>query len=223
MTELDELRADWTLRSQSLGDAVRLHSDALRTTILEQSLARVRRQGALRGAELAIWIAALGVIGVFLAQSFGHWRFFAPAAMLQTWTVITGAATIRQREALRAVNFALRPAEVQRVLSRLRRERARTVMWALLTGQVVWWIPAAIVVAKGLLGLDLYGVSPIITWFMAINLGLGLAFIPMALAAGRLIGPHLSDAGWAGVIVDAITGKDLAEARAMVALAEDFQ
>jgi hypothetical protein len=223
MTELEDIRADWAMRDQSLAAAVRVQTNLLRETLTEQRVERVRRYGAMRGVDLVIWIACLAAFGAFLARHFGEWKFFVPAAALQVWTIVNGVVTIREREALRAVNFGLPPTDVQRELARLRLERARSLRWALLTGQVVWWIPLAIVAFKGLLGVDLYTVSAFMPKFMAINLGLGLAFIPAALLAGRFVGPLIADTHFSRGVIDAITGRDLAEARAIAERINSFQ
>jgi hypothetical protein len=96
-------------------------------------------------------------------------------------------------------------------------------MWAFLTGQIVWWIPLAIVAFKGLFGVDLYTVSAFMPKFMAINLALGLAFIPVVLLVGRFIGPRLADSRFSNGVIDAITGRDLAEARAIARRMDSFQ
>ena len=223
MTELEDIRADWAMRDQSLAAAVRVQTNLLRETLTEQRQERVRRYGAMRGVDLVVWIARLAAFGIFLARHFGDWKLFIPAAVLQVWTIVNGVVTLREREALRAVNFGLPPTDVQRQLARLRLERARTLQWALLTGQIVWWIPLAIVTFKGLFGVDLYTVSAFMPKFMAINLGLGLAFIPVALLVGRFVGPLIADTPFSHGVIDAITGRDLAEARAIAKRINSFQ
>jgi hypothetical protein len=223
MTELEDIRADWAMRDQSLAAAVRLQTNLMREALTEQRLERVRRYGAMRGFELVLYIGFLAALGVFLARNFGEWKFFIPAAALELWTIVDAVVKIREREALRAVNFGLPPTDVQRQLARLRLERARTVKWELLTGQIVWWIPLAIVAFKGLFGVDLYTVSAFMPKFMAINLGLGLAFIPVALLAGRFVGPLVADTHVSRGVIDAITGRDLAEARAIAERINSFQ
>ena len=222
MTELEDIRADWAMRDQSLAAAFRVQTNLLREALTEQRQDKVRRYGAMRGIDLAIWIALLVAFGSFLARNFGEWKFFIPAAALQLWTIVNGVVTIREREALRAVDFGQPPTEVQRQLARLRLERARSLQWALLTGQIVWWIPLAIVTFKGLFGIDLYTVS-VMPKFMAINLGLGLAFIPVALLVGRFIGPLIADTHFSRGVIDAMTGRDLAEARAIAKRINSFQ
>ncbi|MGA2951252.1 MAG: hypothetical protein ABSD80_03355 [Caulobacteraceae bacterium] len=223
MTDLEALRADWAERDQRLTAAIRLSLDLQRLSAADSGKAALRRAGAFRGLDMVIWIAFLAGFGAFLASHFGQWRFFVPALALQVWTLAMGVVTLREREALLAVDFSRPPAELQPHLAKLRIERARALRWALLTGQVVWWIPFTIVVFEGLLGVDLYSVSSFMPKFMAINLIAGLAFIPAALGVGRLIGPRL--AAWPGShkLLDSLLGRDLAEARALAERVAQFE
>jgi hypothetical protein len=223
MTELDDIRADWSMRDQSLAAAVRVQTNLLRETLIDRRLESVRRLGAMRGVDLVLYMAFAAAFGVFLVRNIGEWKFVIPAAALELWTIVNAVVKIREREALRAVDFSLPPTDVQQQLARLRIERARTLQWALLTGQIVWWMPAAIVAIKGLFGVDLYTVSAFMPTFMAINLGLGLAFIPAALLAGRFVGPMIADTRVSRGFMDAITGRDLAEARAIAQRMNAFQ
>jgi len=223
MTELEDIRADWAMRDQSLADAVRVQTNLLRETLIEQRRERLRRFGAMRSVDVLMYIAFVAALSTFLVRTFGEWKFCIPAAALLLWTIVNGAVKIREREALRAVDFSQPPIDVQQHLARLRLNRARTLQWALLTGQIVWWIPVAIVTFKGLFGLDLYTVSDVMPKFMAINLGLGLAFIPAALLVGRFVGPLIADTHVSRGVIDAITGRDLAEARAIAEQMQRFQ
>jgi hypothetical protein len=135
--------------------------------------------------------------------------------LLDAWTIVMGIVTIREREALRAVDFGRPPTEIQQRLAALRFERARTFQWAFLTGQVVWWIPLAIVLFRGVLGIDLYTVSDFMPKFMLLNVLGGLAFIPLALLAGRFVRPWLGGSSFSRWVIDALTGRDMAEARAL--------
>ena len=213
--DLDDLKADWARRDQMLIDSIGLNARLVREALTEQHWERLRRRGAMSGAGLLAWIALLIGLGAFLVGHFGDWKFFGPALLLDAWTIVMGVVTIREREALRAVDFSRPPTEIQQRLAALRIERARTFQWAFLTGQVVWWIPLAIVLFKGVLGVDLYTVSAFMPKFMLLNVLAGLAFIPLALLAGRFIRPWLGGSSFSRVVIDALTGRDMAEARAL--------
>jgi hypothetical protein len=102
-------------------------------------------------------------------------------------------------------------------------QRARTFLWAFLTGQILWWVPFVIVLFKGLLGVDLYRASPFMPTFIAWNLVFGVAFIPAALLIGRWVRPWVAGTRLSNTVLDMLTGADLAEARAALGRIARFQ
>jgi hypothetical protein len=214
--DLDDLKADWARRDQMLIDSLDRGAALAREALTELHLARLRRHGAMSAAGLLLlWIPFLIGFGAFLAAHFGDWKFFVPALLLDAWTIVVGVITLRERAALLAVDFGRPPMEIQQRLAALRVERASAFKWAFLTGQVVWWIPFAIVLFKGVLGVDLYTVSAFMPKFMALNVLGGVIFIPLSLAAGRLVRPWLAGSPISRFVIDALTGRDMAEARAL--------
>jgi len=221
--DLDDLKAEWARRDQLLMETLRLNASLSREALEVQRLEKIRRAGAMGGFEMAIWIAFLIGFGAFTAHHFGDWKFFLPGLALQVWTIVMGVLTLREREALRAVDFSLPLVEIQSRLAGLRMQRARTLQWALLTGQVLWWVPFVIVLFKGLLGVDLYRVSPFMPTFIAWNLAIGLAVIPMALLVGRLVRPWLAGTAFSNTVLNMVTGADMAEAQAILGRIARFQ
>lgn len=215
MTDLEDLRAGWLAADRRLSAALERQSALLLQALIEPRLEKLHRAGAMRGVDLVIWVAFLAGFGWVLAHTFGQWRFFIPALALQIWTVIAGLVTFREREALRAVDFAGPPAAVQQRLAYLRLGRARSFWWALLTGQLLWWIPFVIVVARGVFGLDLWGLSPFMHRFIVINLAVGGALIPFGWALARVFGPRLTRSRAGHWLIDSLSGRDMAEARAL--------
>ena len=215
--ELEELRSEWMRREQALATALHANTLLLRENFVTQQTDRLCRAGPMGPLELVIWIGFVAAFALFLAHHFGEWRFFVPAAALEVWTIAVGIVTLRDRAALRALDFSRPPLELQRRIAALRLRRARIFQWAFLTGQIVWWIPLAIVLFKGLMGVDLYGLSDFMRRFIAWNLVGGVLFIPLALAAARVLAPRLSDTAVGRGFVDGVAGRDIAQARAMVA------
>lgn len=221
--DLDDLKAGWAERDRLLANAIGLNAALMRETVTARGQDRIRRAGQMRGIGLLVWIAFVAGFGMFLAAHFGDWKFFAPALVLDIWTIAMGVITLRERGALTALDFGEAPLELQQTLAHLRMQRARTVKWAFLTGQLVWWIPFAIVLFKGLLGVDLYTVSAFMPKFLAWNLVGGLVFIPVALLAGKYLGPMIAGSSFSNTVLDAISGRDMAEARAMLGRVRRFQ
>jgi hypothetical protein len=87
--------------------------------------------GALMG------LIGAAILGRFIYQHRAEPRFMLPAMVLDVW-VIAG--------------LAQRRLESRWVL------RLRVIRWALLTGEIVWWIPFLIVAFKGFWDLDAYKV-----------------------------------------------------------------
>ena len=221
--DLDDLKTEWARRDRQLVDALRLNARLAQDTLAMQHQDRIRRAGAMGWFGMAFWILFLIGFGAFTAHHVGEWKFFLPGAALQIWTIVMGVLTIREREALREVDFGLPPVEIQARLARLRLQRARTFLWAFLTGQILWWVPFVIVLFKGLLGVDLYRASPFMPGFIAWNLVAGVAFIPAALLIGRWLRPRVAGTRLSNTVLNMLTGADLAEARAALGRIARFQ
>jgi serine/threonine-protein kinase len=213
--ELEDLRAEWASRDQKLQQSLSTQAALMRELVAERQLAKVRRVDGMSVFELVIYIAFVVSFGAFLAANWGRWEFFIPALALDIWTIAMGAVTFAERAKLRAVDFSAPVLEIQKRLAALRAERARVFQWAFMTGQLLWWIPFVIVVFRGLWGVDLYTVSDFMPVFIAWNIGVGLALIPVLWLAARWAGPWLANAKIGRSMLDAVTGRDLAEARAL--------
>jgi len=226
MTDLDGLKAEWATRDMALAAAIRNNGNLLRTLHIDRQLDTLRRANAWRNggfvARIIISLGVMALLGAFIGRHFGEWRFVVPAALLHLWTIVDMVVAIRQHRALRAIDFGRPPAEVQQDLATLRIQRAQSLTWRLLTGQILWWIPFAIVLFKGLLGVDLYAASPFIRTFMAINVVAGLVFIPLALFAGRRIGPMLAGSSFSRTLIDYVNGRYLVAALAAAEQIKEF-
>jgi hypothetical protein len=103
---------------------------------------------------------------------------------------------------------------LQARLESLRIARIRAFNIALLTGQIVWWIPLVVVVA-GAIGVNLF-LSPRFRSYAAWNLAFGVAVIPLAIGLSRRYGERLSRSSIGRRIADSIAGRDIAVAREVV-------
>src|SRR5262249_36625201 len=109
-------------------------------------------------------------------------------------------------------DYALPLVELQARVEALRIARIRAFNVAFLTGQIVWWIPFAIVFMRGVLGVDFYRI-PGFAFFALVNVAVGLAAIPLAIWAARRYGDRLARTSWMRPIADSIAGSDIAAAR----------
>ena len=78
---------------------------------------------------------------------------------------------------------------------------------------MVWWIPLAIVLLKGLGGVDLYAVSDFMPRFIAWNIAFGLAFIPLAIWVAKVFGEQMTESTFMRKLGDSLAGRDLAAAK----------
>lgn len=220
---LDDIRTEWRTRDEALQTKLAQQTTLLRDALIERHLEKVRRRGAMDPFSLAIWILFLAGFGLFLANNWGRWEFFVPGLLLQIWTIAMGALTFIEHDRLRAIDLSAPVVEIQKRLAALRGERARAFQWAFLTGQVLWWIPFVIVLFWGVFGVDLYRVSAFMPSFMAVNVAIGLAAIPVLLWVAHVLGPRLANAKAGRSVLDSVTGRDLAETQAFARRMAYFQ
>jgi len=209
---LEELRDEWAGQSRRLDERLRLASNVLRDEWIERHRERVRKASEFGAFNMAVWIATMAMLGLFLAHHAGAPALFATAFVLDAWVVATGVAGLRQRHALEKLDYGRPLVQLQSEIEALRIARIRTFNWAFLTGQIVWWIPFAVVVFAALTGFDLYS-SPDFVTFAAWNVAGGITFIPLALWVSRRYGERLSKISWVRHVADSIAGRDIAAAK----------
>lgn len=221
--DLDDLKAEWAKRDQVLQQTLKLQTTIVRDMVAEKQLEKLRRHRVVGVIEFVFYLAFAIGFGAFLANNWGRWEFFIPALFLDIWTIALGAITLAERARLLDVDFSAPVLEIQKRLAALQAERANAFQWAFLTGQVLWWIPFVIVLFWGLFRVDLYRVSDFMPVFITSNIAVGLALIPVLWWASRLIGPWLVKSSIGRSVLDSVTGRDLAEARAIAARLARFE
>lgn len=210
---LDDLKNEWVARDRKLEESLRVSTWLLRESFLEKHRANIGRAG--RGGLFAILfsIPFLGFFGWFIANHINQPEFLLPALLLQAWTVVMLVLDIRQGEALRKLDYGQSVLALQRQIEQTKIARLRVFKWAFLTGQMLWWVPFVIVLFKGLLGVNLYTLSAFMPGFLAWNIAFGLAFIPFAMWASRLLVGRLGTAPRFQRFTDSIAGRDVVVAR----------
>lgn len=220
---LDDLKAQWEKRDAALSHSLHMNTALLREALIDTRRATIRNRAEMGPFGIAIWVLTLILMGSFIASHWGEWRFVVPAAVIHVWTIVMGAIGFHQRAELNAIDYSAAPTLVQQRLAAIRARRARIVQWAFLTGQIVWWIPFFIVFMKGALNVDLYALSDFMRMFLAVNVAIGLALIPIALLAARYLSTRLQgNSAWRSFI-DSVAGRDLTEARALAERLAKFE
>lgn len=215
MTNIEELRNEWLARDAKLEASLRLNTLLLKDAWLEKHRGRIVKSGFGLG-QILLSVVILACVGVFLANHIGDMRFFIPAALIQAWTAVMLTVDLRQRAALRRVDYGQPLVAIQRELETQRMQRIVAFKWAFLTGQVVWWIPLFVVLFKGVLGVDLYTVSDFMPRLMAWNVIGGLAFIPLAIWVSKVLGARMKESTFMRKLGDSLAGRDFAAARALL-------
>ena len=208
---LEDLRSEWSDRSRRLDERLRLSAHLLRDDWIERQRERVGKLGPFGRLSMAIWIAATVLLGLFLGAHTDEPSLFVTALALEVWVVATAIAHVHQKQALLDLDFGLPLLALQARVESLRIARIRAFNIAILTGQIVWWIPFVVVVA-GAFGVNLYE-WPQFRTYAAWNIALGIAFIPLAIWLSRRYGERLSRSSIVRHIADSIAGRDIAVAR----------
>lgn len=218
---LDDLKTEWMGRDRLLQASLRMNTLMLRETILEKHSAKLGGATAGKVFQILFSIPFLAFFGWFIARHIDQPAFLLPAVLLQAWTVVMLALNIQQRSQLRNLDYSRPVLELQSQIEQIKITRLNTFKWAFLTGQLLWWIPFVLVLFKGLLGVDLYTVSAFMPTFIAWNIGFGVAFIPVALWASKLLVGKLGGLPKFQKFTDGIAGSDVVVAREfMVKLAQ---
>ena len=186
-------------------------------------LARVERsRHALTGLDWYEWITgtlALLLLSAFLWAHGADLRLALLALLMMGWCVVFLVLNVQRRRERQGLDWALPvvPAQVQ--FAQLRAQRLSLFKWALLIGQVVWYIPFVVVTVKALTGVNLLDSQPGFVWS---NLLIGCALVPALLWVcrtawfGHWVGGRLRP------LADRVAGKDVVLLRAYVAQLQAF-
>jgi hypothetical protein len=221
--DLDDLKAEWAKRDSALRHSLQTQTKLSRALLVETQMQKLRSRNGMNVFELIIYIAFIVFFGATAASSWGHWTVFVPTVLLDIWTIAMGALTFAERARLREVDFSAPVLDIQKRLAALQSERARVFQWAFLTGQILWWTPFILVLFWALLRVDLLAMSEPVRSFVAINIAVGVVLIPVLLWVSHVVGPKLAKSGVGRSMLDSVTGRDLAEARAIAARLAQFE
>lgn len=218
--ELDDLKTAWRELDRRLDSNHALNLRVLKEMKLDRMHSTLRRLAGLLVYELISGVVATLLVGSFLARHFREMKFAFPGVVLDAVALFTIVASIRQLAALGCIDYSAPVLALQHKLAGLRASRVRMTCWLLLLSPLLW-TPLAIVVAQGLFGFDIYrGIGS--AW-IALNLALGLAVIPLAIWIARRHAEQVSGSPLLNHVSDAIAGRSLAAARAHLEEIRRFQ
>jgi hypothetical protein len=209
---LEALRDEWNDRSRRMDERLSVTAQVLRDDWVERHRERIGRSAPMGPFSMAVWIATLALLGLFMGTHASQPSLFATALAIDVWVLATGVTGLRQQHALANLDYGQSLVDLQAKVEAIRIARIRTFNISFLTGQIVWWIPFAVVVVAGLFGVNLYH-SAQFRAFAAWNVAFGVAVIPLALWLARRYGERLSRVSVMRHIADSIAGRDIIAAR----------
>lgn len=219
---LEDLRSEWMSQARRLEEELRAAKLIARDDWIERQRERVHAAGPFRWFEMTVWVVALVLLGRFLVANHADPALFATALSIDAWVIAMGATAIRQQHAVRNLDYGQPLTALQMQVESLRIARVRAFNVAFLTGQIVWWIPFFVVFVKGVFGVSLYE-NPWFVQFALVNVGAGIAIIPLAIWVARRYGGRLSKTSALRHIADSIAGRDIAAAREAIAKLRRFE
>jgi len=208
--DLDLLKAEWQARDQRLEQALRLNTQMLRMSLLEQHRREIAKWGWVDKYEIIAGTPVFIYLIWFLGHYIGNWQFALPAFALLAWTIALPILNHRLRHALQDMDFGQPITAVQKQLAVHKARRLNLFKWAFLLGQIVWFIPFLLVFFKGVFGVDLYLKTEN---FIGPSLIGGVIFIPLAIGISKLLSGRLQHSARFQAFTDMLAGKDIIQTR----------
>ena len=221
MINLDAFQEKWAEQDRKLDVSIRLNRRLLMAANLNRVRSPLQRFAFFVGLEALIGLAVTLLLGNFIYEYWAEPRFVLPAVALHVWVIANVAASIRQMALALRINYDKPIAAIQKQLESLRVLRIRVTQWALLTGQIVWWIPFLIVMLKGLWGSDAYQLFG--GTFLAVNIAFGLALIPLAIWVSRKFGDRMGRSPIIQRLMRELAGYNLNAATSFLGTLTEFE
>jgi hypothetical protein len=187
--DLDILKEKWAEQDRKIDSCMRLNRRLLMAVNMNRLQSPLRRFALFAGLGVFLGLFTLAILGRFIYTHWAEPRFAIPAVGLHVWVIVFAAASIRQIVMALQIDCNKPIASIQRQIELLRVLRLRVIRWAILTGQLVWWIPFVIVALKGLWGVDAYKVFGV--RFLITNVAVGVALIPAAIWMSKKFGDRM--------------------------------
>ncbi|HEX6039200.1 hypothetical protein [Longimicrobium sp.] len=218
--DLDEMKQSWQARDRALDARLRLNARLLRAATLDRAETALRRLSRRMAVELALSLAAVLWLGAFAARHGGDIRFLAPAVVLGLCGAGFCAAAIHQLVAIRTIDYGGPVLAIQARLERLRVQRLRADLAALVLGPLLW-VAVLVVAVKGLLGADVYAMVPG-RWLVA-NVLFGVAVLVAAVWAARRYAGRAGHSPTLRRVMRDLAGHNLTQAMDVVRELREFE
>lgn len=219
--KLDALTEKWAEHDRKLDVSIRLNRQLLTAVNVSRVQPPLRRFALCVGLGALMGLIGSVIVGEFIHQHWDEPRFAFPAVVLHVWLIANVAASIRLMAMALQIDYDKPLLIIQKQLESLRVLRIRVTQWALLTGQVVWWVPFLIVALKGFWGVDAYRVvgAP----YLLVNLAVGLAIIPLAMWVSKKFGDRMGRSPIVQRLMRELAGYNLNAATGFLATLSEFE
>ena len=219
--ELDVLKEKWVEQDQKLDESIRLSRQLLMAANRNRVRSPMRRFALFTGVGTLLGLISLVILGRFIHAYWAEPRFALPAMVLHVWVVAYVATSIRQMVMALQIDFDKPVTLVQKQIESLRVLRLHLVRWALLTGQLVWWIPLLVVMLKGFWDVDPYKVFG--SGFLIANVAIGVAVIPVAIWVSRKFGERMRSSPAMQWLMRELAGYNLNAANGFLRTLSEFK
>lgn len=218
--DLEQLRARWAEQGRHIDDRLVLDVDAVRAMLDRRTSAAFAWHRRRRVLGLVIGGSCLAALLAFMAAHWGQWDWVKMGGLLLPLLAAEMVIDLREWLALRRLDLGAPVVQVRQTMDRLRWRRLRLVKGYMLFSVLLWW-PFVLVLFKGLFGADLLRWLPPVV--LLANLAIGLAFIPLALAAAWCLDRWLGHTpGWQRFLDDSV-GMTWRKANDEFAVRETFE
>jgi Zn-dependent protease with chaperone function len=218
--ELQDLKDRWNDYDRKLEANLRLNTQLLRELALNRVGSSLKWLSRKIVFELLIDLVAIFALGTFTANHLGEPRFLVPALALDLFVIGFVAWSIRQWAEIGSLDYGEPIVTIQRKLELLRIDRIRMTKWVLLLSPLLW-IPLLVVTLKGLGGLDAYAIFP--ARWLAANLLLGLAVIPLMLWVSKRYADRMQGSPLVRSLVNALADRSLNDATRFLGSLSSFE
>jgi hypothetical protein len=210
----------WARRNEELGRIVVVDRAALQALTVHAARGPLRRFAVGLWIELLLAVVPVVWLGNFAAGVLKAPIVFSSAVVLDVFAILLLVNVGMQLATLNAIDYAGPVVRVQAALERLRLLRLRAAR-GIFAFAVFAWLPLCVVGLAALFG-DAAVRMLDVTW-MAANLLVGIAFIPLAIWLCRLAETHVGSSRAVRAVVATISGSSLNAAFAALERVETFR
>lgn len=223
---LDEMKLAMAASNARLEQSLRLNTQAIRQLQAARGTERLGRLVPGLVCELVMAMAAVVWLGNFIFEHRSALHFAMSALLLDLSVIALMGACIRQLSLIANLDATSPVVALQKQLGQLRLIRLRSAHWTFVLSFVLW-LPLALVLAKGLLGVNLWPIlagaqGNFLLWLFA-NAAFGWAVAMGLLWAALHYGAQAQLPPVLQTIVDDVAGRSLTAALSDLAAIAQFE